>query len=83
MLAQQKQWILDLRQTKKLGARRLQNELKRLYGLSLSTATMHKILTQAQVKPLKKTRRTRKGIRRYQKDIPGERVQMDVGKNCS
>lgn len=80
VLAQQKQWILELRQKRKLGARRLQNEWERLYGLSLSTATIHKVLKQAQVKPLKKTRRSRKGKRRYQKDIPGERVQMDVCK---
>jgi transposase InsO family protein len=77
---QQKQWILELRQTRKLGARRLENELERLYGLSLSTATIHKVLKEAGAKPLKKTRRTRKGKRRYQKDIPGERVQMDVCK---
>lgn len=80
VLAQQKQWILELRQKRKLGARRLQNELERLYGLSLSTATIHKVLKEAQVKPLKKTRRARKGKRRYQKDLPGEQVQMDVCK---
>ena len=77
---QQKQWILALRQTRKLGARRLQNELQRLHGLSLSTATIHKVLKAAGVKPLSKTRRARKGKRRYQKDVPGERVQMDVCK---
>ncbi len=77
---QQKQWILNLRQTRKLGARRLQNELQRLHGLSLSTATIHKVLKAAGAKPLSKTRRTRKGKRRYQKDVPGERVQMDVCK---
>lgn len=49
---QQKQWILNLRQTRKLGARRLQNELQRLHGLSLSTATIHKVLKTAGVKPL-------------------------------
>lgn len=80
VLAQQKQWILELRRTRKLGARRLQNELARLHDLSLSTATIHKVLKEAQVKPLKKTRRARKSKRRYQKDIPGEQIQMDVCK---
>lgn len=47
IFALQKQWILQLRQTRKLGARRLQKELERLYGLSLSTATIHKVLKQA------------------------------------
>jgi len=63
-----------------LGARRIQSELIRLYNFSLSTATIHKVLIQAAVKPLKATRRSRKGRRRYQKDTPGERVQMDVCK---
>jgi transposase InsO family protein len=78
--ATQVEWILELRRTRKLGARRLPNELQRLYGLSLSTRTIDKVLKQAQVKPLRKTRRIRKGKRRYQKDIPGERGQMDVCK---
>ena len=38
------------------------------------------MLTQAGVKPLKATRRSRKHQRRYQKAIPGERVQMDICK---
>ena len=80
IFAQQKQCILELRRTRKLGARRLQNELEQRYKLSLSTATIHKVLREAQVKLLKLTRRKRKGKRRYQKEILGERVQMDVCK---
>ena len=74
VFAQQKQWILKLRQTRKLGARRLHNELQQRHNLSLSTATIHKVLKEAQVPQLKLTRRKRKGKRRYQKEIPGERV---------
>ncbi|MBV8884801.1 MAG: IS481 family transposase, partial [Chroococcidiopsidaceae cyanobacterium CP_BM_RX_35] len=80
VLEQPKAWILELRAKRNLGARRIQSELLRLHGFSLSLATIHKVLTAANVKPLKATRRLRKGKRRYQKDIPGERVQMDVCK---
>ncbi len=79
VLEQHREWILQLR-TRRLGARRIQSELIRLYNFSLSTATIHKVLKQAGVKLLKATRRIRKGRRRYQKDTPGERVQMDVCK---
>jgi len=77
---QQKQWVLELRHKRRLGARRIQNELVRLHGFQVSLATVHKVLTQAGVKPLKATRRLRKHQRRYQKEIPGERVQMDICK---
>ena len=52
----------------------------RLHSFHASLATIHKVLTQAGVKPLKATRRSRKHKRRYQKAIPGERVQMDICK---
>lgn len=59
--------------------RRIQSELQRLYGLSFSLATFHKVLTRLQVKPLRpQLRRCRK--KRYQKAVPGERVQVDTCK---
>ncbi len=45
-------WILSLRKTRKLGARRIQNELHREHNCQLSLATIHKILTKNQVQPL-------------------------------
>lgn len=80
VLEQHKAWILQLRTERRLSARRIQSELLRLHGFSLSLATIHKVLTHAEVKPLHATRKPRKGTRRYQKDVPGERVQMDVCK---
>lgn len=72
-------WILDLRRTRKLGARRIQTELKRLHELSLSLATIHKVLTRNNVQPIKRFRR--KGhIKRYERPTPGDRVQMDTCK---
>ena len=40
----EEQLILKLRRSRNLGARRLQSELKRLHGLSLAIATVHKVL---------------------------------------
>lgn len=42
--AEYEQWILDLRTARNLGGRRIQNELKRLYNLSLGLETIHKVL---------------------------------------
>jgi len=74
------QIILDLRKSRSLGARRLQNELKRLHNISFSTATIHKVLKKHHVGHLKLKRYYRKQIKRYNRKIPGERVQMDVCK---
>jgi transposase len=65
--------ILDLWRKRKLGARRIQNELIRNHELSLSLATIHKILTRHKVKPLKRKRR-RQQYKRYQRPIPVDRV---------
>ncbi|MBN2561171.1 MAG: helix-turn-helix domain containing protein [Phycisphaerae bacterium] len=51
-------WILALRLKRKLGARRIQNELQRLHECSLSLATIHKILKRHDVKPLRRKRRS-------------------------
>ncbi|MBU3005284.1 helix-turn-helix domain-containing protein [Paraglaciecola arctica] len=44
--------LLELRATRKLGARRLQSELFRLHYISIGLATIHKVLKKNQVKPL-------------------------------
>ena len=44
--------ILEMRSARNLGARRLQTELMRLHGVSLSLATIHKVLSTHQVKPI-------------------------------
>jgi len=77
--AQHEQWILELRK-RRLGTRRIQNELKREYDCSLSRETIHKVLTKNNVKPLVTTRRIRKSFKRYERAIPGERIQMDTCK---
>ena len=49
---QEEQFILTLRKTRNLGARRIQSELKRLDEISLSLATVHKVLQKHGVKPI-------------------------------
>jgi len=71
--------ILDLRKKRKLGARRIQNELKRLHSISLSLATIHKVLYRNKVKPLLR-KRAKNGTKSYSRPIPGDRVQMDTKK---
>lgn len=71
--------ILDFRKNRKLGARRIQNELKRLHGVSLSLATIHKVLKRNKVKPLLRNR-LKNGSKSYSRPIPGDRVQMDTKK---
>ena len=73
------QLILDLRRSRNLGARRIQSELRRLHDISLSLATIHKVLTKHQVKPVKKFRKKSDFIR-YERPTPGDRVQMDTCK---
>jgi transposase len=79
VLEQHEKWILELRQERKLGARRIQSELERQHDYSLSLSTIQKVLQKHQVKPLKRIR-WRKEVKRYQCELPGERVQMDTCK---
>jgi len=71
--------ILTYRSARNLGARRIQSELRRLNHISLSLATIHKVLHRNKVKPIKKLRK-KKDFIRYERPIPGDRVQMDTCK---
>lgn len=75
----EEQLILDLRTDRNLGARRIRRELRRLHAISLSLATIHKVLRRNHVKPLKKYR-NKKDYVRYERSVPGDRVQMDTCK---
>ena len=72
--------ILEMRKTRKLGHRRLCNELKRLHDVSISIATIHRVLRKHDEPYLQKKRHYRKKTRRYSRPIPGDRVQLDVCK---
>ncbi len=72
-------WISALRK-RRLGSRRIQSELLRNYAFTVSRATLCKVLRQLNVMPLKKSRILRKHRHRYERPIPGERVQIDTCK---
>lgn len=71
--------ILEMRRSRNLGARRLQSELFRLHDISLSMASIHKVLSKHNVKPVRKFRRKPDYIR-YERPLPGDRIQMDTCK---
>lgn len=71
--------ISTMRTEQNLGNRRIQSELIRQHEVTLSRATIHKVLSQLPVKPLRRPKREKR-YKRYEKAIPGERVQMDVCK---
>jgi transposase InsO family protein len=75
--------ILRIRQERKSGVKMIRSELLRLYGISLSLATIHKVLKRNQVMPLPKYQRPKRTPKRYNRPVPGERVQMDVCKIAS
>jgi len=72
------QLILDLRNRKNWGAARISIHLLRK-DIHLSTMTVWRVLSKHQVKPVVK-RRKKSDYKRYNKEIPGERVQLDVTK---
>jgi transposase InsO family protein len=76
---QQEQWILALRR-RRLGARRIQGELLREHDCKLSLATIHKVLKRHNQQPLKRSRLSRKKKHRYERPVPGDRIQMDTCK---
>jgi transposase-like protein len=75
---QHEELILGLRRKRKLGPLRIQAELRRLHNLRFSTATIWKVLDRHQAKPL--LRRRPSPPKRYSREVPGERVQVDTRK---
>lgn len=71
--------VSELRK-RRLGSRRIQSELLRNYVFRVSRATLCKILRRLNVPPLKKSQILRKHRHRYERPIPGERIQIDTCK---
>jgi transposase InsO family protein len=65
---------------RKLGHRRIQNELARLHDLSFLNFTIHKVLERLKKPHLSRKRAFRKQFIRYSRTTPGDRIQMDVCK---
>lgn len=70
--------ILDICSKKKWGAQCISIHLLR-NKVKLSPMTVWRVLSNNQVKPIVK-RRKKSDYKRYSKDVPGERVQLDVTK---
>ena len=80
VFAREEALILDLRRSRRLGIKRLRNELIREHGLKLALATIHKVLVRHGENRLEKPTFRRKGRKRYSRPVPGDRVQVDVCK---
>jgi transposase InsO family protein len=70
--------ILGRRRSRRLGIKRLRNELIRLHRIRLSLATLHTVLQRHHESRLAEPRWRRRVPKRYSRPIPGDRVQMDV-----
>src|SRR3712207_6399708 len=77
---EQEALILRLRRERKLGIKRLRNELARRHGLKLALDTIHKVLVRHGENQLRWPRLRRKGSKRYSRPVPSNRVQMDTCK---
>ena len=71
--------ILSLWRERKLGVRRIQNELRCHHDLSLSLDSIHQVLVTNRMPPLVRPAR-RKTRHQYARLIPGDRVQLDTCK---
>jgi transposase len=80
VLEREEALVLELRRERKLGIKRLRNELIRQHGLKLALDTIHKVLVRHGANRLGRPRLKRKGTRRYSRPVPGDRVQMDTCK---
>ena len=76
----QEQLILKIRKEKRFGVRRIQTELRRHYDLKFALGTIHRVLIRHNINRFKHKAKPRRQFKRYQKNIPGERVQLDVFK---
>jgi transposase InsO family protein len=72
--------ILGIRRKRNLGVKMIRSELLRLHWVSLSLAIIHKVLRRNKVEPLPPYRRRHRTAKRYNRPVPGDRVQMDVCK---
>src|SRR4051812_27265605 len=80
VLAEQEELILRLRRERRLGIKRLRNELIRRHGLKLALDTIHEVLVRHGENRLQQPRPKREGTKRYSRPVPGDWVQMDTCK---
>lgn len=71
--------ILKFRRERNLGAKRIQAELLRHRNWRVSTSTIWKVLARHLAPPLRRHRTPQARIR-YNRPVPGERIQIDTTK---
>ena len=71
--------VLNFRLSRNLGARRIQAELIRHHDFKLSTKTIEKVLRRNKAPPIRRHKNKQK-INRYNRPVPGERIQVDTCK---
>ena len=69
--------ILDIRKRRNWGAQRISTFLLRKNNIHLSTMTIWRVLKKYNLKPVVK-RRKKSDYKLYNKEIPGDRVQLDI-----
>jgi transposase InsO family protein len=72
--------IVGIRRERRLGVKRIRNELQRLHTVRLSVATIYKVLARHGLISLPTRKRVRHKPKRYERPVPGDRVQMDTCK---
>ncbi|GAA4298430.1 IS481 family transposase [Aestuariibaculum suncheonense] len=70
--------VLEIRRKRKWGSKRISTYLLRK-NLKISSMTVWRIFSKHKVQPILK-RRKKSGYKRYSKETPGDRVQIDVTK---
>lgn len=71
---------MKIRKEKIFGVRRIQIELLRHHDLKLAMRTTHRVVVRHNLNHFVRKARRNRGFIRYEKQIPGERVQLDVFK---
>ncbi|MGE0207429.1 MAG: IS481 family transposase, partial [Candidatus Babeliales bacterium] len=71
--------ILSIRDKHNFGPQNISTHLLRNHDIRLSSPTVWRVLNRHNVKPLKKYKKHQE-IKRYNRPLPGDRVQMDVMK---
>lgn len=72
--------IIGIRRERRLGVKRIRNELQRLHTVRLSVATIHRVLVRRVLNNLPSRKRARHKPKRYERAVPRDRVQMDTCK---
>ena len=71
--------ILKIRKEHSMGIWRIKWYLERYHDINISESTVYRTLKRNNIKPLNKAiARQSMGTKRYEKDVPGHHVQIDV-----